>query len=539
MIRCSFTTCALLLSLALATAVFAQDEGRGERGGEGGWGGRRGGDRGGGGDFLRRMDANGNGMIDPEEAEGRAGGFLRRIAENNPEIDLSKPVPLEKLEQSMAAARERWGMGGGGGGPGGPPRSEDGGERRDGGNSGSSSSSSSASKTPERLVPGFGEEIAAAEVPGFGLMTKALAVVKITDADRQEAQRRMGWFDRNNDGVLEGDEFEQAKSRGYNEFDSNKDNKLTIDELAMRYAKRRAEEEAAAKAAAVSSSSSSSSNRRDEGSRSSKPSTSSTARVTKSSATKPYRIASADERLAKKGLPSWFLDKDDNGDGQVAMAEYGESWTDSSLAEFAKFDLNSDGVITPAECLRAGKLSGSSLASARSGYGSRSSSGYGNSSRPSSSSGSRTEVAKVEPPKTPPQSSSSTSRDSDDKEEEDADDEASDEESSPASAQSNSGGGESSTGGATESGSSGVTSAKIQTSSTPATPAPATENVAIDPRYMSYAQGRIKQVDANGDGILQPDEWIKMTKAPLGADANGDKQITPDELALFFQKGNI
>jgi hypothetical protein len=532
MIR-SLATCALILSLAMAAAASAQDEGRGERGGgEGGWGGRRGGERGGGGDFLRRIDANGNGMIDPEEAEGRAGGFLRRMAEGNAEIDFSQPVPLEKLEQSMAAARERWSMGSGG-----PPRSEDGGgERRDSGASSSSNNSNSTNKTPERLVPGFGEEVAAAEVPGFGLMTKALAVVKITDADRQEAQRRMGWFDRNNDGVLDGDEFEQARGRGYDEYDSNKDNKLTIDELAMRYAKRRAEEEASAKAAAVaSSSSSSSSTRRDEGSRSSKPSTSSAARVTKSSATKPYRIASADERLAKKGLPSWFLDKDDNGDGQVAMAEYGESWTDSSLAEFAKFDLNSDGVITPAECLRAGKLSGAALASSRSGYGSRSSSGYGSSSRPSSGYGSRTEVSKAEPPKTPPLSSDSTTRSSDDEEEGD-DDESRDEESSTASVDSNRGGSESSTDRATDSGSSGVTSAQIQTSSTPPKPAPLTENVAIDPRYMSYAQGRIKQVDANGDGILQPDEWIKMTKAPNGADTNGDKQITPDELALFFQK---
>ena len=148
MIR-SFATCALLLSFAMAAAVWAQDEGRGQPGGgDGGWGGRRGGDRGGGGgDFLRRMDANGNGMIDPEEAEGRAGFFLRRIAENNPDIDLSKPVPVEKLEQASAAARERWSMGGGseGRGPGGPPRSEDGGgDRRDGDNGGSSSSSSSA-----------------------------------------------------------------------------------------------------------------------------------------------------------------------------------------------------------------------------------------------------------------------------------------------------------------------------------------------------------------------------------------------------------
>ena len=368
-------------------------------------------------------------------------------------------------------------------------------------------------------------------------MTKALAVVKVTDADRENAQRRFGWFDRNNDGVLDGDEFEQARSRGYDEFDSNKDGKLTIDELAMRYAKRRVEEEAAAKASAASSSSSASSTRReDDRSRSSsKSSSSGSARVTKSSNTKTYRIAPADERLAKKGLPNWFLDKDDDGDGQVAMAEYGESWTDSSLADFAKYDLNSDGVITPAECLRVGKLSGSSLASSRSSFGSRSSSSYGSSTRPSSGFGSRTEVAKADPPKTPPMSNSgTTSRDSDEDEEDDSakasgGDEAASEENSATTASAASGSGSSDA-------SSGVTSATIQTGSTTAAPAAVEENVALDLRYLSYAQGRIKQVDANGDGVLQPDEWIKMSKSPASADKNGDQRITPDELGLYYQK---
>jgi hypothetical protein len=305
----------------------------------------------------------------------------------------------------------------------------------------------------------------------------------------------------------------------------------------MRYAKRRVEEEAAAKAAAVASSSSSSSSstrRDDDRSRSSKSSTSS-ARVTKSSATKPYRIASADERLAKKGLPSWFLDKDDNGDGQVAMAEYGDSWSDSSLAEFAKFDLNGDGVITPAECLRAGKLSSSSLASARGGYGSRSGSGSSSSSRPSSSYGSRTEVAKADPPKTPPKSDDTSSRTGEEDDEDETGDEAASE-TAPSTTASAATGSDASTGSTGTATSSGITSAKIQTESTPAAPAAEEEHVAIDPRYVSYAQGRIKQVDANGDGVLQPDEWIKMSKSPASADKNGDKQITSDELALYYQK---
>jgi hypothetical protein len=58
----------------------------------------------------------------------------------------------------------------------------------------------------------------------------------------------------------------------------------------------------------------------------------------------------------------------------------------------------------------------------------------------------------------------------------------------------------------------------------------------IPQQYLTYAQGRIKQTDANGDGMLQPDEWAKMPKPPGAADVNGDKQITAEELAAFLMK---
>ena len=37
------------------------------------------------------------------------------------------------------------------------------------------------------------------------------------------------------------------------------------------------------------------------------------------------------------------------------MAEFSSVWNDEIAAEFAKYDLNNDGVITPAECLEATK----------------------------------------------------------------------------------------------------------------------------------------------------------------------------------------
>jgi hypothetical protein len=65
---------------------------------------------------------------------------------------------------------------------------------------------------------------------------------------------------------------------------------------------------------------------------------------------KSYRSAPPTERLPK-GLPDFFLRNDADADGQISMAEYAASWSDRVAAEFAEYDLNGDGVITPEECL--------------------------------------------------------------------------------------------------------------------------------------------------------------------------------------------
>ena len=72
----------------------------------------------------------------------------------------------------------------------------------------------------------------------------------------------------------------------------------------------------------------------------------------KRSGPKSGRFLTPKERLPK-GLPEWFLEKDADGDGQVCMAEFASDWTPDVVAEFERYDLNHDGVITPAECLKA------------------------------------------------------------------------------------------------------------------------------------------------------------------------------------------
>ena len=57
------------------------------------------------------------------------------------------------------------------------------------------------------------------------------------------------------------------------------------------------------------------------------------------------------------GLPDWFLAKAD-ADGQITMAEFTDHWTAEALAKFNKYDLNHDGIITAAECLKVEKRGG-------------------------------------------------------------------------------------------------------------------------------------------------------------------------------------
>jgi len=66
------------------------------------------------------------------------------------------------------------------------------------------------------------------------------------------------------------------------------------------------------------------------------------------------RFPTGRERLPK-GLPDWFLEKDKNGDGQITMAQFTDDWTPEKLAEFARYDLNHDGIITSGECLKVEK----------------------------------------------------------------------------------------------------------------------------------------------------------------------------------------
>ncbi len=65
-----------------------------------------------------------------------------------------------------------------------------------------------------------------------------------------------------------------------------------------------------------------------------------------------YRFLSPTERLQSTLSDrdrEWFVERDENGDGQIAMSEYSNAWTAEKVEEFAALDGNADGLITAQE----------------------------------------------------------------------------------------------------------------------------------------------------------------------------------------------
>lgn len=284
--------------------------------------------------FLRMMDANRNGVLEPneipEERRRMMAGIAGRLG-----LDVNKPV---KLDDIRGLIERRFSP-----------------ERR------SEEKSTKSTGEAEPLVPGFGVEQEAVRVPAFGERVDYAALVSSAsvsrkssspsspssaagpDASRESryryfAQSMFRRYDRNGSGFLEKDEW--GPMRNAEAADANHDGKITPEELANRlaaYGRGRSREGRGGAS---------------ESNGSSGPSRTGTSRTASSDDRKSYRFLTPTERLPE-GLPDWFARNDANGDGQVAMAEYATSWSDSKVREFDRYDLNRDGLITPRECLDA------------------------------------------------------------------------------------------------------------------------------------------------------------------------------------------
>jgi len=454
-------------------------------------------------DFLRRADENGNGMLDPDELEGRTGGFIRRMAENNPRIDLSRPIPLDRLASEFERAREermRSGGGGpsfgggrssfggggppfggggppfGGGGPpfgggfspfgGGPPGGGDWRGRDSGrGSSGGNESSPYGPRTTkvEPLVPGFGVPTAATPPPGFGAEGQ-LFTINITEEDRREAERSFRYYDRNQDGKIDAEEMGRSRyGSDLPMYDRNRDGVITMNEMEYRYARRRMEntQDSRSRSGPPGGDRREDDRRRDRSRDGAGEEQSAT--ETDSPERKSYRRKPPIERLPE-GIPDWFPRDDADGDGQIAMNEFSASWTDGVLAEYNQFDLNRDGLITPTECMTAknqGAVRGASIGA----------------------------------PVSAPASSAA----------------------------------------APDAGTAGATPAASGSPAASAgSPAAAAARPAdIDARSYDFFKQLVIKYDANNDGELTANEWANMSKNPEAADADRNGRITVEEYARW------
>lgn len=322
----------LMMTVTLsAQPPFGGDRGGGDRGGRGGGppggdrgsrGGGPGGDRGsrGGFDpssFLDRLDANKNGVLDPEEQQGPAQFLITRLQQADPSITAGKPIPISKIKEGFEKMR------------GGGSRGDDSGGR-------DSSSNGDDALMAELLVPGFGIDEEPIPILGFGPTAEMLSV-PVTDADRKEAGDTLRRYDRNKNGTIEEGELSSRFTGNPMDFDRNRDGKLSVDELAVRYARRREGREEAKK----------------------ETRTETRSRDSRGSVEIPdvfggrqsFRIEGG--RRVPEGLPGFFKDKDADGDGQVSMAEFASDWSDEVVKEFFDSDFNRDGRITAEEALRA------------------------------------------------------------------------------------------------------------------------------------------------------------------------------------------
>jgi subtilisin-like proprotein convertase family protein len=338
-------------------------------------------------EWVKRLDANNNNYIEPNELSDRSRAFFDRFA-SAAGINLNRTNSVARLEE---AARRYFDN-----------------RRRD---------SASTNVTPQATstIKGFEPDDGRPVVAEFGSPQVRYPYTKDHLNDAQELLRR---YDRNRDGALTFDEIDPSRWRGPTpqECDLDRDGKLTLVELAQRYSRREAIDKQAeiirqfaASQSQPASSTSSSIDRRsdgrgsyergprgssqaDRGSRALAYSIIERFDTNKNGTLEPREMASVGIDIAKTDynrdgrvdrnelgdhlfqemeregndlselLPTWFFERDLNDDGQIEMAEFTDQWDADKADEFAMYDSNSDGIITPDEILSSKQIMGGNYA---------------------------------------------------------------------------------------------------------------------------------------------------------------------------------
>ncbi|MFZ5830776.1 MAG: hypothetical protein ACOY3P_11845 [Planctomycetota bacterium] len=278
--------------------------------------------------WVRHLDANRNNTLEPSEVTGGKSHSHKDIFEGLAKkagLPPTAPMSVDPLKVRLAAYH----------GVPAPPVSSPG-----------AAGQLATQAMPGALVPGFGVTENLPPVPGFGTpspeTTAAAQGVSGTTAPpvasvsadsaiqkrvREVADYVLKKYDGNHNKRLERDEWKGL--RDPQDFDRNRDNTLTSSEIAA-YAVAYVEREQRAREAKEAR------KRREQ----------------EEEEPRFWRVSTPVERLPE-GLPDWFVEKDANLDGQVCMAEHTTTWSESAVADFFRYDLNRDGMITPAECLKA------------------------------------------------------------------------------------------------------------------------------------------------------------------------------------------
>jgi hypothetical protein len=299
-------------------------------------------------EYMRRWDRNGDGMIAPDEVYERGReSFQRRVQAMG--LDPSQPVPIEtylgeRSRMELASARgteykPQW-----------------------------RSDPSMAFGTDAKLVKaeGFDKPISDDEKRVLGLSTNTSGASASTasrqvraadDKFKRYAQGLIERYDENKNGQIDGDEIRKVNNG--ERYDSNKDGKITYDELVLALSGGGSSSSSARGSSSSSTRGSSDERRRDDDRRSrydrgQRESDQRSSQRREGDEKLSYRFTPAIERLPK-GTPSWFVDKDANEDGMVAMHEYSSRWTDTEVRKFQSIDTNNDGVITPSEAIAGGR----------------------------------------------------------------------------------------------------------------------------------------------------------------------------------------
>jgi len=329
---------------------------------------------------LDRLDRNENGVIEPDEITPLARPYLERILQRRSRgsrASFDRPIEISRIQE---AAREYFAVKNG----------------IDG---------SSVRPSRENSIKPFGPDEDQPMIPEFGL---ARVRFPYTKEDREEAEEIMGRYDRNGDRHIDRNEALRNRWTHRDPFDDDldRDDRLSVMELTQRYARRRLLQddvgELMQKAIRTGGEirDSGKEPRREDSSRwwrdggSDYWLTSSmldrfdrnrNGRLEYEEAQRlgiPVGQIDADrngeitrEELfvylselqdeagdVTEGLPGWFFELDENRDGQVAMHEFAaeSEWSMAKHAEFDSMDLNTDGLLTPTEVLRASAVVGGS-----------------------------------------------------------------------------------------------------------------------------------------------------------------------------------